>query len=138
MDTARKIRGIRNLIISVLWTVFSVAIFEWYWGFGYALLHGECWLLTPLNTVYTELLVITFTGSLGGILAMKQGVRPTVDRLTMFLILPAIMWLAIGFPQTCYPRANGTIIYIENNLVHLYNVLAKLGLAFATARALMS
>ena len=138
MDTARKIRGIRNLIISVLWTVFSVALFEWYWGFGYALLHGESWVLTPLNTVYTELLVITFIGSLGGLLAMKQGVRPTVDRLTMFLILPAIMWLAIGFPQTCYPKVDGTIIYIENNLVHLYNVLAKLGLAFSTAQTLMS
>jgi len=138
MDTARKIRGIRNLIINVLWTVFSVALFEWYWGFGYALLHGESWVLTPLNTVYTELLVITFTGSLGGLLAMKQGVRPTVDRLTMFLLLPAIMWLSIGFPQTCYPKIDGTIIYIENNLVHLYNVLTKLGLAFGVARTLMN
>jgi len=138
MDTARKIRGIRNLIISVLWTVFSVAIFEWYWGFGYALLHGECWVLTPLNTVYTELLVITVIGSLGGLLAMKQGIHPTVDRLTMFLILPSALWLLIGFPQTCYPQANGTIIYVENNLVHLYNLLAKLGLAFATGRVLMT
>jgi len=138
MDTARKIRGIRNLIISVLWTVFSVALFEWYWGFGYALLHGESWVLTPLNTVYTELLIITFIGSLGGLLAMKQGVCPTVDRLTMFLILPATIWLISGFEQTCYPKVDGTIIYLENNLIHLYNVLAKLGLAFSTARTLMS
>jgi len=77
-------------------------------------------------------------GSLGGLLAMKQGVHPTVDRLTMFLILPAIFWLISGFEQTCYPSVDGTIIYVENNLIHLYNVLAKLGLAFATGRFLMS
>lgn len=138
MDTARKIRGVRNLLISVLWTVFSVAVFEWYWGCGYAFFHGGYWVLTPLNTVYTELMVITFIGALGGLYAIKQGVRPTVDRLTMFLLLPAIFWLISGFEQTCYPQADGTIIYIENNLVHLYNLLAKLGLAFATARTLMS
>ena len=137
MDTARKIKGIRNLIISVLWTVFSVAIFEWYWGIGYALQHGETWVLTPLNTVYTELWVITIIGALGGLYSMKLGGGIMVDRLTFFLLSPVIFWLLIGFPQTCYPDVDGTVIYIENNLVHLYNVLAKLGFAFATARVLM-
>lgn len=138
LDTARKIRGVRNGIISVLWTIFSVAIFEWYWGFGYAIFHGECWVLTPLNTVYTELIVITLIGALGLVYAMNLGVKPIVDRLSIFLLLPAVFWLIIGFPQTCYPKVDGTIIYIENNLVHLYNILAKLGMAFATARTLMS
>ena len=138
MDTARKIRGIRNLIISVLWTVFSVGLFEWFWGLSYAFIHNEFWVLTPMNTVYTELLAITIIGALGGLYAMKLGVRPTVDRLTMFLILPAIFWFATGFEQTCYPSVNGTIIYIESNLIHLYNVLAKVGLAFATGRVLMA
>jgi len=138
MDTARKIKGIRNLVISVLWTVFSVAVFEWFWGVGYAFLHGEWWVLTPQNTVFTELIIITVMGSLGGLYAMMLGIRLKVDRLTMFLVLPAIIWLALGFPQTCYPKVNGTIIYIENNLVHFYNVIAKLGMAFATARTLMS
>ncbi|MBA7700522.1 hypothetical protein ES703_109237 [subsurface metagenome] len=137
LDTVEKIRGIRNLIISVLWTMFSVALFEWYWGLGYALLHGEWWVLTPSNTVFTELITITIIGVLGLIYAMKLGVTPTVSRLTLFLSLPAIYWLIIGFPQTCYPSVDGSVIYIENNLVHLYNVTAKLGLAFATVKTLV-
>ena len=137
MDIARKIRGVRNLIISVLWTVFSVAVFEWYWGLGYAFYHDQWWVLTPQNTVYTELLVITFIGALGGLYAMKLGVQPTVDRLTMFLILPAALWLISGFEQTCFPAVDGTIIYVENNLTHLYNVAAKSGLALAVAKILM-
>lgn len=138
MDNAEGIRGIRNLIISVSWTIFSVAVFEWYWGIGYAIFHGEWWVLTPMNNVYTELIVITLTGIFGGIYAMKMGVQPKVDSFTLFLALPAIVWLIAGFPQTCYPKVNGTIIYIENNLVHLYNVIAKLGLALATAWTLMN
>jgi len=137
LDTVEKIRGIRNLIISVLWTVFSVALFEWYWGIGYALLHGELWVLTPQNTVFTELIAITIIGALGIIYAVKLGVHPTVDRLTLFLALPAIQWLFVGFPQTCYPSIDGSVVYIENNLVHFYNVAAKLGLAFATAKTLV-
>ena len=137
MYRAEKIIGIRNLIISVLWTVFSVAIFEWYWGIGYALLHAEEWVLTPMNTVYTELIVITIIGALGGLYAMKLGVKPIISRITIFLTLPAIFWLAIGFPQTCYPHVDGSVLYVENNLVHFYNVIAKVGFAFAIAKILM-
>lgn len=137
MDHVENIRGVRNLTISVLWTVFSVAVFEWYWGIGYALFHGEWWVLTPLNTVYTELIVITLTGALGGLLAMKQGLRPKFDKLNLLMFLCPVIWYLAGFPQTCHPKVNGTIIYIEDNLVHLFNVLAKSGLALATAKILM-
>ena len=137
MDNAENIRGVRNLVISVLWTVFSVSIFEWYWGLGYAIFHGECWVLTPQNNVYTELIAITLTGIFGGIYAMKQGIRPKIDGITLLLLMPALVWLAIGFPQTCYPKINGTIIYIENNLIHLYNVIAKAGMAFGCAKIMM-
>lgn len=137
MYRAEKIRGIRNMIISVLWTIFSIAIFEWYWGVGYALQHGEVWVLTTLNTVYTELIAITIIGALGGLYAIKLGVKPIINGITIFLLLPAIFWLAIGFPQTCYPHVDGSVLYIENNLVHLYNVLAKVGFAFAIAKILM-
>ena len=138
MDHAGHIRGIRNLIISVSWTIFSVAVFEWYWGLGYAILHGEAWVLTPLNTVYTELIAITLIGTLGGMYAIRQGLLPKIDGITILLLLPAIFWLAIGFPQTCYPSVAGPIIYIENNLVHLFNILAKAGMALATAWILMN
>jgi len=138
IDKVHKIKGVRNLIISVLWTIFSVAIFEWYWGFGYALLHGELWVLTPLNTVYTELIAITIIGALGGLYAIKLEIHPTIDRLTIFLLLPALQWLLIGFPQTCHPSVDGSVIYIENNLVHLYNVASKVGLALAVARTLLT
>jgi len=138
MDNAENIRGVRNLTISVLWTIFSVAVFEWYWGLGYALQHGATWVLTPMNTVYTELLAITIMGVLGGLYALSRGIRPTIDGITILLLLPALAWLAIGFPQTCYPSINGTIIYIENNLIHLFNILAKAGLALATAWTLMN
>jgi len=137
MDHAENIRGVRNLTISVLWTVFSVAVFEWYWGFGYAVLHGEYWVITHANTVYTELIAITLIGALGGIYAIRQGICPTIDGITLLLLIPALAWLAIGFPQTCYPDIDGTVIYIENNLIHLFNVLAKTGMALATAKILM-
>ena len=137
LDTVEGLKGIRNLIISVLWTIFSVALFEWYWGIGYAIFHGEAWVLTSLNTVYTDLIAITIIGVLGGLLAIKWGVKPTLDWLTLFLCLPAIMWLAIGFPQTCYPAVDGSVIYIENNLIHFFNVLAKFGMAFGVANILM-
>ena len=137
MDHVENIRGVRNLTIGVLWTVFSVAVFEWYWGLGYALFYGETWVLTSLNNVYTELIVITLTGALGGLLAMKRGVRPTFDKLNLLMLLCPVIWYLAGFPQTCYPKVNGTIIYIENNLVHLFNVLAKSGLALATAKIWM-
>lgn len=138
MDNAENIQGIRNLIISVSWTIFSVAVFEWYWGLGYALLHGELWVLTPMNPVYTELIAITLIGILGGIYAIRQGIRLSMDGITMLALLPALVWFAAGFPQTCYPSVEGTVIYIENNLVHLFNVLAKAGLALATAWTLMN
>lgn len=138
IDKVHKIKGIRNLIISVSWTIFSVSIFEWFWGFGYSHFYGESWVLTSLNTVYTELILITIIGALGGLYARKLGIKPTVDRLTIFLLLPAIQWYLIGFPQTCYPSIDGTVIYIESNLVHLYNILAKLGMAFACARTLLT
>lgn len=138
LDTVHKIKGIRNLIVSSMVTVGSVALFEWYWGIGYAFIHGEKWVLTPLNTVFTELILITIIGIIGGLYAMKLGVRPTVDRLTIFLLLPAMQWYLIGFPQTCYPAIDGTVIYIENNLVHLYNVISKAGMALACARTLMT
>ena len=51
LDLIHQIKGIRNLVVSVLVTVGSVALFEWYWGLGYAFFHGESWVLTPLNTV---------------------------------------------------------------------------------------
>ena len=139
LDKKHNISGIRNLIISVLWTIFSVAVFEWYWGLGYALFYGELWILTPDNTVYTELIVITVIGVHGAALAMMQGVRPGIGKPLLFLsfMMPALLWLAQGFPQTCYPALDGTVIYIENNVVHLYNVIAKLGLAAATASVLM-
>ena len=138
MDNAENIQGIRNLIISVFWTIFSVAVFEWYWGIGYAWFHSATWVLTPMNTVYTELIAITITGALGGLLAMKWGVRPTIDGITLLLLLPALVWLATGFPQTCYSHVDGSVIYIENNLVHLFNILAKAGMALATAWTLMN
>lgn len=138
MDNAEGIRGVRNLTISVLWTIFSVAVFEWYWSLGYALLHGEAWVLTPMNTVYTELIAITLIGTLGGMYAIRQGIRPNIDRMTILLLMPALFWLAIGFPQTCYPAGDGTVIYIENNLIHLFNVLAKAGMAFSMANILMN
>ena len=138
IDKVHKIRGIRNLIVSCMVTVGSVALFEWYWGLGYAVFHGEKWVLTPLNTVYTELIIISIIGILGLIYAIHLGIKPTIDRLTYFLLIPAIVWLFIGFPQTCYPSLDGTVIYLENNLVHLYNVLAKIGMALATARLILS
>ena len=138
MDTVQQIRGIRNLIVSVMITIGSVAIFEWYWGLGYALIHGEIWVLTPLNSVYTELVVISLIGLVGILYAIRLGVNLKIDRLTIFLSLPAIQWWIIGFPQTCYPSLDGTVIYIENNLVHLYNIMAKLGMSLATARLLLT
>lgn len=137
MDNAENIRGVRNLTISVLWTIFSVALFEWFWGFGYAIFHGEWWVLTPTNTVFTELVAITIIGALGGLLAMKWGVCPTFDVLNLLMFLCPVVWYMAGFPQTCYPHADGTITYIENNLIHLYNILAKSGLALAVAKILM-
>lgn len=142
MDNAENIRGVRNLTISVLWTIFSVAIFEWYWGLGYALLHGKWWVLTPVNHVYDELIAITLIGSLGGIYAIRHGIKPSMDGITLLLLLPALFWLAIGFPQTCYPYIEGqskyvNVLYIENNLIHLYNTLAKAGMAFSVASVLM-
>jgi hypothetical protein len=137
LDNVENIKGIRNLTISVLWTVFSVAIFEWYWGIGYALFYGETWVLTPLNTVYNELIVITIVGALGGLMALRLGVRPTFDGLNLLMLICPVVWLLAGFPQTCYPKVDGTVIYIENNLVHLFNVLAKSGLALAVAKILM-
>jgi len=137
IDNAHDIQGIRNLMISVLWTVFSVAVFEWYWGLGYAFFYGETWVLTPLNAVYNELIAITIVGALGGLMAMRLGVRPTFDKLNLLMVLCPAIWYLAGFPQTCYPKVNGTIIYIEDNLVHLFNVLAKSGLALAVAKILM-
>ncbi len=142
MDKAENIRGVRNLTISVLWTIFSVAVFEWYWSLGYAVMHGEWWVITPVNHVYDELIAITLIGALGGLLAMKWGVRLKFDGITILLLLPALFWLAIGFPQTGFPSIEGQstyvpVIYIENNLVHLYNVLSKAGMAFGVANILM-
>jgi len=138
MDNAENIQGIRNLIISVSWTIFSVSVFEWYWGLGYALLHGELWVLTPMNPVYTELIAITLIGALGGMYAMRQGIYPKIDGIVLLFLMPALLWLAIGFPQTGYPQLDGTVIYIENNLTHLFNVQAKASLALAMAWALMN
>ena len=129
----RGIKGIRNLVTSVMITIGSVTLFEWYWGIGYALFHGETWVLTTENTVLTELIVITIIGIAGILYAKKQGMTPRRCPFLLGFITPAIIWYLLGFPQTCYPAPNGTIIYIENNITHLYNVLAKLGLAFAHA-----
>lgn len=138
IDKVYNIKGIRNLIVTCMVTVGSVALFEWYWGAGYAFYYGEKWVLTPLNTVYTELILITIIGIIGLLYAFHLEIEPTIDRLTIFLLIPAAFWLIIGFPQTCYPSLDGTVIYIENNLVHLYNILAKLGMTFACARTLLT
>ena len=138
IDTSHKIRGIRNLIVSVTMTIGSVALFEWYWGISYAFFHGEIWVLTSANTVLTELIIISLIGILGFIYALYLGIKPTIDRLTLFLLMPSIFWWMVGFPQTCYPRVDGTVLYFENNLVHFYNVIAKLGMALASARTLMT
>ncbi len=137
MSSVENINGIRNLTISTLWTIFSVAMFEWYWGIGYAFFHGEYWILTAVNTIYIELIIITPIGILGGLYAIKQGVHPKIDRTTLLLLLPAIFWLAIGFPQTCFPHGDKTVTYIENNMIHLINVIAKASSALATAWILM-
>lgn len=137
MYIAEKIGGIRNLIISVLWMVFSVALFEWYWGISYALFHGEFWVLTTINNIYLELIAFTIIGALGGLYAMRLGVKPIISWITIVLILPCILWLAIGFPQTCYPHADKTVTYVENNWIHLLNVIAKLGMSLAIAKILM-
>jgi len=143
LDSVHSIRGIRNLIVSCMVTVGSVAIFEWYWSFGYSYFYGETWVITPLNSLFMELIIITMIGINGILYANRLGVKPKIDRLTIFLLIPAILWYLIGFPQTCYPSLQGQssyveVLYIENNLVHLYNVLAKLGMAFATARLLLT
>jgi len=138
LDKVHHIRGIRNLIVSIMVTVGSVALFEWYWGLGYSHFYGETWVLTPMNTVFMELIIITMMGINGILYAIRLGIKPKIDRLTIFLLIPAVLWWMIGFPQTCYPSVDGSIIYIENNIVHLYNILAKLGMAMATARLLLT
>ena len=138
IDKVHNIKGIRNLIVSCMATVGSLALFEWYWGIGYAFIHGEKWVLTPMNTVYTELVIITLMGALGIIYALRLGIKIKINRLTLLLLLPAALWIISGFPQTCYPKLDGTVIYIENNLVHLYNVMAKSFMAMATATIIMN
>ena len=130
----RGIKGIRNLIIAVTITIGSVALFEWYWGIGYAIYHKETWVLTSTNTVFTELILISIIGITGIFYAARLGAKPKMDPFALILIAPAIYWCIIGFPQTCYPSIDGTVLYIENNLTHLYNILAKLGMALAFAR----
>lgn len=138
LDTKHQIKGIRNLIVSCLITIGSVACFEVYWGVGYSYFHGEIWVLTPLNNVYTELIIISLMGFLGLLYAIRLGIKLKVDRLTCFLLIPAAFWYFSGFNQTCFPAVDGSVVYIENNWVHLLNTLSKLGMSLACARTLLT
>jgi len=128
----KMVTGSKNVFISFVLTGFSLAVFEWMWMESYFYVHNMKWILYDNlghiipNTILTiiGLVAIFYTNTLGERDEKKS------SYLWMVLLLPMAIWVSVGFPQTCYPQADETIIYIENNVVHLLNVLAKCGVTW--------
>lgn len=112
--------GSRNVLASLGTIMLAFSLFELYWSIGYALSHRETWLLTSRAMMQISLI---FTLSYF-ILALTYEVNDARWYHLLWFI-PSIIWLLIGFPQTCYPQVDGTINYIENNAIHALNVISK-------------
>jgi len=119
----RGITGSQNIVASISAVLFSLAVFEWYWMAGYYLLHGEKWiLLNNFGHVYPNL----FLTIIGVPFLWKHGkLDKTRTYMLLFAVTAGLLWYYQGFPQTCYPQIDGAVLYIENNSVHMVNVLVK-------------
>lgn len=128
--------GSMNLWITASFTVFSIAIFEWFWMISYAVVRGEWWILTD-NSYAVSNLYMTLNGVIWLFYILAYGYRPVWYRYTKYSLIAVIittaLWYVTGFTQTSYPQHHAPNIYIENNLIHTINTLSKTSWAWLTA-----
>lgn len=136
MYEQNEVEGSLNLMLTAIFTVLGVAVFEWFWMTSYALVRGEWWILLD-NPVVLPNIYMTLNGVLWLLYIRGLGYRPTWYKHTGYaliaVILTTLAWYATGFMQTSYPVHNQPNIYIENNLIHTINTLSKTAWAWLTA-----
>jgi len=132
------IKGSQNFVYSFSFTVLAVALFEWYWSLSYGYLY-DVWLIFKDKMLLIKLVGITAIGFLCIIhLYIDTPYRLNIElSAIIFSLIPAVLWFTTGFKQTCYPQIDGAIIYLENNGVHLINLIAKITLAYAVGNTAM-
>lgn len=130
------VKGSLNLILTAIFTVLGVAVFEWFWMISYAVVRGEWWILLD-NPVVLPNIYMTLNGAIWLLYIYANGYKPAWYKHTRYsliaVILTTILWYATGFMQTSYPVHNQPNIYIENNLIHTINTLSKIAWAWLTA-----
>jgi len=123
--------GSKNVFISFILTGFCLAMFEWFWMLNYYMFYGESWILFHNSHILPNtVLTVAGLAAIFYVNTLAQRTYKITSVITLLMLAPSIIWMMIGFPQTCYPQADGTIVYIENNRVHLLNVLAKGGVTW--------
>lgn len=128
------VTGSQNTIYAFVFTVFSVALFEWYWMISYAFTHGKAFVLfNNLGHTFPNL-ILTVIGGLF-LWHIRDETNLKLNPRYKIIILglaPCLAWILMGFPQTSYPQLNTAPLYIENNWIHTVNLLAKIGFTVAS------